>query len=68
MTKNYYQQHKKNSCKRYQNVSEEEKYKRWKKVRERYQNFTEEEKEKICHKNLSEKKKQKLVEYRRKYI
>ena len=35
--------------KRYQNVSEEEKDKKQKKVRERYQNFMEEKKEKRCH-------------------
>ena len=52
MTKRYHQKHKE----RLQN-----------KVRERYRNLTEEVKEKTCNKNLSEEKKQKLVEYRRNY-
>ena len=47
MTNNYYQKHKeklwKEACKKYHNLSEEEKNKR-KKSRERYQNLTEEEK------------------------
>ena len=50
----------KEACARYQNLSEEEKEKRWKKVRERYKPFSAEEKEKKCQhhrdqtKNLSE--------------
>ena len=51
MTTNYQKQRKapkKKTCKRYQNLSEEEKDKRQKKkkARERYPNVTEEEKEK----------------------
>ena len=42
--------------KRYYNLSEEEKDKRRKKVREKYQNLTEEEKEERRNKNLSEEK------------
>ena len=54
----YYQKHKE----RYQNLSEEEKEKRRKKMREIYQNFTDEEKEKRRIKNLSDKQKLKLVD------
>ena len=71
MTNNYYQKHKerlqKEARERYQNPCEEEKDKRQKKARERYQNLTEEEKEKRRNKNLSQEKKQKLVEYRINY-
>ena len=49
-TNGKYQKHKerlqKTACKKYQNLSEEKKNKRWKKAWERYQNFIEEEKEK----------------------
>ena len=48
MTNNYYQKHKerlrKEGCKKYQDLSEEEKTKRRKKAGERYQNFAEEAK------------------------
>ena len=51
MVNRFYQKFKgrlrKEAHKRYQNLPEEEKDKRWKKARERYQNFTEEEKEKM---------------------
>ena len=50
MTNNYYQRHKERvqeeeARENYQNLSEEEQDKRWKKARERYQDFTKEEKE-----------------------
>ena len=57
---------------RYQNLSEEQKIKKWKNACERYQSFSE-EKENKCqyyrehNKNLSEDWKQRLVEYRRNY-
>ena len=44
MTTKYYQKNKTREW--YQNLSEKEKDKRWKKARERYENFAEEEKEK----------------------
>ena len=51
MTNEYYQKHnerfQKEECKKYQNLSEEEKGKKRKKVRERYQNFSEEQKQKL---------------------
>ena len=51
MGNSYYQKHKeelpKKARERYQNLSEEEKSKRWKKAEERYQNFTEKDKEKM---------------------
>ena len=50
---------------KYQNLSEEEKNKRWKKAQERYQNFTEEEKENRHQYYLERKKK--LPDYRRNY-
>ena len=50
---------------RYQNLSEEGKFKRQKKARERYPNFTEEEKEKK-HQYYQEREK-KLSEYIRNY-
>ena len=77
----YYQKKKKNRKKenlrkevgeRYQNLSEEQKIKKWKNACERYQSFSE-EKENKCqyyrehNKNLSEDWKQRLVEYRRNY-
>ena len=66
MTNICYQKHKET----HQNISEEEKSRRRKKVRERYQNFTEEregKRKKRYNKNLSEEQKQNLVEYSRNY-
>ena len=60
----YHQKHKK-SFEKYQNSSEEQKYKRQKKAQERYQNFFEEEKEKSLQ--YYQECKQKLPEYRRNY-
>ena len=75
VTDNYYQKHneklQEETHEKYQNLSEEAKNKRWKKVWDRYQNLSEEGKEKKrlheCNKNLSEGQKQKQVEFMRNY-
>ena len=79
MTNNYYKKHKeklwKEACKKYENLSREEKNKRWK----NYQNLSvkdikillkKKNKENCqyhreCNKNLSKEQKKKLVEYKR---
>ena len=73
MTTNYQKQRKapkKKTCKRYQNLSEEEKDKRQKKkkkARERYPNVTEEEKEKKNLIQIFVSNNKNLAEYRRNY-
>ena len=61
----YYQKQKWNTPKRYQNLSEEEKDKRRRKVRERYRNFTKVEKAKM--RQYYHEHKRKLPDYRRKF-
>ena len=78
MANNYYQKHKErlrkeSRKKRYQNLSEEEQDKRWKKAGGRYQNLSEEEKKekhqyhRERNKILSKEQKQKQVEYMKNY-
>ena len=76
MANNYYKKQeewlRKETCEKYQNLSEQEEDKRLKKAQENYQSFTEEEKERRQYhcernKNLSEKQKKMLVQHRRNY-
>ena len=53
----YYQKnkekHQKEACKRYQNLSEEEKHKKWEYWHEQYKNLSEDEKQQIVENSRS---------------